>query len=531
MAQALTGQVGFALRGRNPDVLTCIANLSNDEVFTPPEFANRMLDTLAEAWAASHGGANLWADKSVKFLDPCTKSGVFLREITRRLTEGLADQMPDLETRVDHILTRQVFGIGITHLTGLLARRSVYCSKHADGPHSIGKGFTSDGGNIWFERTEHTWANSKCTFCGGSQATYDRGEGLETHAYTFIHTDDIKTRLAELFGGDMRFDVIIGNPPYQLGSDGGTRDVPIYQHFVEQAKKLDPHFLTMVIPSRWMASGLGLSEFRQAMLGDRRMRALVDYPAANDVFPGVEVKAGVCYFLWDAAHNGDCDVTTIRGEEVVGPMARNLGEYDVFVRDGRAMSILHKVQKRGEPSINTILARDKEFGWTSNFDGFHKAKRAGDLPLYYIRTMKRDVGYIGRIEVTKSTHLIDTWKVLVPKAYNGGDGIPHKILGKPLIAPSPSVCTQSFLFFYVDSEDEAKSLQSYYTTRFCRFLVSLRKITQDATHSAYTWVPVQTWNHIWTDDTLYEKYGITKQEQAYIESQVRAMDIAGSSDE
>ncbi len=527
----MNGQASFTLRGRNPDVLTCIANLSNDEVFTPPEFANRMLDTLAEAWAASHDGANLWTDKTVTFLDPCTKSGVFLREITRRLTEGLAAQMPDLQARVDHILTKQVFGIGITHLTSLLARRSVYCSKHARGEHSIVKGLASDNGNIWFERLEHTWAKGKCTYCGAGRSVFDRGEGLETYAYAFIHTNDIKTRMAELFGGNMQFDVIIGNPPYQLASDGGTRDVPIYQHFVEQAKKLDPRYLSMIIPSRWMASGLGLSEFRQSMLGDRRMRELVDYPAANDVFPGVEIKAGVCYFLWDAAHDGDCNVTTSRGGEVVGPMARNLSEYDVFVRDGRAMTILRKVQKHAEPSINTILARDKEFGWTSNFDGFHKTKRAGDVPLYYIRTMKRDVGYISRADVTKSIKLIDTWKVLVPQAYNGGDSVPHQIMGKPLIAPSPSVCTQSFLFFYVGSEDEAKSLQSYYTTRFFRFLVSLRKITQHATHSTYVWVPIQTWDRVWTDDALCKKYGITKQERAYIESQVRTMNLDSSEDE
>lgn len=527
----MNAKASFTLRGCNPDVLTCIANLSNDEVFTPPEFANRMLDTLAEAWAAGHDGANIWADKKVRFLDPSTKSGVFLREITRRLTKGLERVIPNLQERVDHILTQQVFGIGITHLTSLLARRSVYCSKHANGEHSVARSFDSESGNIWFHRTEHAWANGKCAFCGANQATYDRSEGMETHAYAFIHTDDIRTRVAELFGRDMRFDVIIGNPPYQLGSDGGTRDVPIYQHFVEQAKKLEPHFLTMVIPSRWMASGLGLSEFRQTMLGDRRMRELVDYPAANDVFPGVEVKAGVCYFLWDAAHNSDCNVTTIRGSDIVGPMVRNLGEYDVFVRDGRAISILRKVQKHSEPSINTILARDKEFGWTSNFDGFHETERAGDLPLYYIRTMKRSVGYIGRKEVTKSAHLIDTWKVLVAKAYNGGDGIPHQILGKPLIAPSPSVCTQSFLFFSVDSEKAAKSLQSYYTTRFFRFLVSLRKITQDATHAAYTWVPIQKWDRTWTDEALYEKYKITTQEQAYIESQVRAMTLDNDADE
>jgi site-specific DNA-methyltransferase (adenine-specific) len=527
----MSTQASFALRGRNPDVLTCIANLSNDEVFTPPDLASRMLDTLAHAWAAANGGADIWADKTVRFLDPCTKSGVFLREITCRLTKGLAKEIPDLSARVDHILTKQVFGIGITHLTAMLARRSVYCSKHAKGEHSIAKGFKTGHGNIWFERTEHAWANGRCAYCNASQGTYERDDGRETHAYAFIHSDDIEARTAELFGGDMQFDVIIGNPPYQLGSDGGTRDVPIYQHFVEQAKKLEPRFLSLVIPSRWMASGLGLGEFRQSMLGDRRIRELVDYPAANDVFPGVEVKAGVCFFLWDAAYDGDCNVTTIRGSEVIGPHRRNLGEYDVFVREGRALSVLRKVLEHGEPSINAILARDKEFGWTSNFGGFHDKKRAGDLRLYYIRTMKRSVGYIARKEVTKSAHLIDTWKVLVPKAYNGGDGIPHQILGKPLIAPSPSVCTQSFLFFSVGSEEEARSLLSYYGTRFFRFLVSLRKITQDATHSTYAWVPMQRWDRTWGDDALYEKYGITRQEQAYIESQVRPMNVDNGDDE
>jgi site-specific DNA-methyltransferase (adenine-specific) len=222
----MSTQVSFALRGRNPDVLTCIANLSNDEVFTPPEFANRMLDTLAEAWAADNNGGNLWADKAVKYLDPFTKSGVFLREITSRLTKGLAHEMPNLDERVDHILTKQVFGIGITYLTSLLARRSLYCSKHAQSKHSIAKGFASDAGNIWFERLEHTWDDAKCRYCGAPRAIFDREAGLETHAYAFIHTDNIKARMAELFGGDMQFDVIIGNPPYQMTGGGEELTIP-----------------------------------------------------------------------------------------------------------------------------------------------------------------------------------------------------------------------------------------------------------------------------------------------------------------
>jgi site-specific DNA-methyltransferase (adenine-specific) len=239
----------------------------------------------------------------------------------------------------------------------------------------------------------------------------------------------------------------------------------------------------------------------------------------------------VCYFLWDAEHDGECSVLTVRGNEVIGPIQRNLGEYDVFVRESRSISILHKVLKHKETSINSILARDKEFGWTSNFDGFKKTKKDGDIPLYYIRKMKRDIGFIARDAVQKSQHLIDFHKVLVPQAFNGGDGLPHQILGKPLVAPSPSVCTQSFLFFSVANSNEAKSLKSYYSTRFFRFLVSIRKITQHATHSTYLWVPMQTWDRVWTDKELYEKYGINEEEQAFIASQVREMDLSEDADE
>ena len=493
----------------NPDVLSCIANLSNDEVFTPPQLANRILDVLP---------ADLWSNKKATFLDPACKSGVFLREIVKRLDSGLERQIPNLQKRLNHIFENQVFGVAITELTSLLSRRSVYCSKTANGKYSICESFDNPEGNIRFRRVEHTWENGRCVFCGASKDTYDRGEQLESHAYDFIH----RKSLDEVF--DMKFDVIVSNPPYQMGSDGGTRDVPIYHKFVEQAKKLNPRFLSMIIPSRWMAGGLGLSEFRRAMLEDRHIRKLADYPAASEIFPGVEVKGGVCYFLWERDSEGDCAVTTVRGDDVVGPVDRNLGEYDVFVRDSQALATLRKVQSKKEPSITEILSVDKEFGWTSNFDGFHEKERSGDVPLFYIRKMKRGVGYIARKTVTKSDHLIDTWKVLVPEAFNGGDGLPHQIMGKPLIAPSPSVCTQSYLFFHVGSRNAAKSIRSYYTTRFFRFLVSLRKITQHATRSTYTWVPQQAWDRTWTDEILYKKYGLTKNDIAFIESRVRTMD-------
>ena len=372
----MTEQASFTLRGRNPDVLTCIANLSNDEVFTPPEFANRMLDTLAEAWAASHNGANLWADKTVKFLDPCTKSGVFLREITSRLIKGLADEMPNLDKRVNHILTKQVFGIGITHLTSLLARRSVYCSKHANGQHSIAKGFNSEAGNIWFERIEHTWVNGKCAFCGASQSTLDRGAGLETHAYAFIHTDDIKTRVAELFGDDMQFDVIIGNPPYQLDDGGyGASAAPIYQLFVEKALDLEPRYAVFVTPSRWMAGGKGLDKYRERMLTDKRLRNIVDYPKLYEGFPGVKIRGGISYFLWDRDHKGPCTVQTIWDGQPTGPaVARYLDAYDILVRRNEAVPILEKVRAKKEPTLDKRVSSGKPFGLRTFFHGKSDAK-------------------------------------------------------------------------------------------------------------------------------------------------------------
>lgn len=522
-------QAGFTLRGRNPDVLTCIANLSNDEVFTPPEFANRMLDTLAEAWAARNGGANIWADCTVTFLDPFTKSGVFLREITTRLIAGLAGEIPDLQTRVDHILTRQVFGIGITTLTSLLARRSLYCSKHATGEHSVATSFTNDNGNIWFERTEHKWQNAKCEFCGAPRALFDRGPELENHAYAFIHTNDIKARTSELFGADMQFDVIIGNPPYQMtGGAGGTSDSSIYHLFVQQALNLEPRFVSMVVPSRWMAGGRGLDEFRAEMLNNGHIRAMTDFPDSGAAFPGVQIKGGICYFLWDRDHTGPCDVTRIADGIEHLQKGRALGEFDVFIRDERALGILRKVIAKGEPSILELISGDTPFGIATNFDDWTPQPGVGKIPLHLINRGKRAIGYMNRNLVRKNVAALDVWKVLVPKAYGAGESFPHQILGKEIVAPPPSACTQTYLVVSpFQSEEAARSFASYYRTRLFRFLVSLRKITQDALRSTYSWVPQQTWGQSWTDELLYGKYGIGPDEITYIESMIRPMEGNG----
>ena len=533
----------------NPDVLSCLANLSNDEVFTPPEVVNQMLDMLP---------AEIWSDKNATFLDPACKSGVFLREIAKRLIEA---QLPNyeqisyeikeklraggeldgrdiafqnmLQDVTEHVFKNQVFGIAITELTSLLSRRSVYCSKYPQSEYSVVR-FDNPEGRIDYKQMQHTWKNGKCIYCGASESEYNREEGKEQYAYEFIHLDTPE----EVF--EMKFDVIIGNPPYQMGVKNNdsklsnedkversnrNRDKPIYNLFIEQAKKLNPRYLVMIIPSRWMASGLGLSNFRQEMLADRHIRKLVDFPVSSDVFAGVEIKAGVCYFLWDRDNQGPCETITVRNAESSGSVVRYLDEYDVLVRDSRALPILQKVLKLEEPSITEILSVDKEFGWTSNFDGFSK-KDNGGIPLYYNRKGRRKCGWVERSEVQKSTELIDTWKVLVPQAgSDGGQKIPDRVLGAPFIAPSPSVCTQTYLFFYLSSRGEAENLESYLRTKFFRFLVSLRKLTQHATRSTYLWVPMQDFSKEWTDEELYDKYGLSENERSYIETTIKSMDL------
>lgn len=534
----MSEQVSFTLRGRNPDVLTCIANLSNDEVFTPPELAGRMLDRVAETWAADHGGANLWADSTVRFLDPFTKSGVFLREIATRLTDGLAQQMPVLQERVNHILTQQVFGIGITQITSLLARRSVYCSKYANGTHSIAKSFDNDSGNIWFERTEHAWAKGKCTFCGASQAAMDRGAALETHAYTFIHTDNIKTRMAELFGEDMQFDVIIGNPPYQLNDGGfGTSAAPIYQLFVEQAKALEPRYLSMVIPARWFAGGKGLDEFREAMLADDRLRSIADYLSAADVFPGVGLKGGVCYFLWNRDHPGLCDVSTHFKDWPVSTATRPLMENgaDIFIRFNEGLSILKKVVSietgqseslllPGERRFDRLVSSRKPFSLETTFKG-KKTKHADDVLIY----QNGGTGYVARNAVPSGIELIDKWKIYVGRAAPGTgnrDSYPHRILSTPFIGEPGSISSETYLCIGpFDTKFEAESALSYLTCRLTRLLILLHKPSQDTTRKVYTFVPTQDWTKKWTDEDLYAKYGITPSEIDFIEKVVRPMDL------
>jgi site-specific DNA-methyltransferase (adenine-specific) len=330
-----------------------------------------------------------------------------------------------------------------------------------------------------------------------------------------------------MFGADMQFDVIIGNPPYQIGN-GESSDIPIYQHFVKQAKALDPRYIVMVIPSRWMAGGKWLDDFRSEMLKDSHIRHLVDYELMSEVFPGVDFEGGACYFLWGREYQGRASVVTVRGGKSVGPILRDLNAHDVFVRDSIAVTILEKVLAHKENSILELVSGQTPFGFHTNFSDFHPNPKTGDVALHYSRPSRRAIGYINRDKVEKGQHLIDVWKLLVPAAFGERGAKPARVLGWPLIAGPSEVCTQTYLVIGpFESKAIVQNFQSYYLTRFFRFLVSLRKITQHAGRTTYTWVPMQTWDRIWTDAELYQKYGLTQEEIDYVESVIRPMELNG----
>ena len=495
----------------SPDILNCLANLSSDEVFTSPELANRMLDLLPQ---------ELFSSPKTRFLDPCCKSGVFLREIAKRLLVGLEQQIPDLQQRIDHIMTKQVFGIACTDLTAEMSRRTLYCSKLANGKYSVTEAFLNDAGNVWYQRCKHTWnAQGRCEHCGASKGEYLRTDTRESYAYPFIHKP-----IKEIF--NMQFDVIIGNPPYQMnvGVEKENYAIAIYHKFVQQAKKLNPRYLCMIIPARWYAGGRGLDEFRDEMLHDEQIKTIIDYPNSTDCFPGVDLAGGVCIFLRESRQkHKNVHVVSYKGNEMTSQMDRPLLEKGLnsFVRHNRAITILRKVQKHNEKTFDSLVGPQTPFGFVSSFRDFKETPFTNAIKYYtYGYT-----GFISLNQVKKNQQWVTPHKVYISKAYGERGNFPYLFLGKPFYGEPNSCCSQTYLVIG-PFKDKAtcENVITYISTKFFRCMVMLKKNAQDNMSYVFGCVPIQDFSHPWTDEMLYKKYGLDDKEIAFIESMIRPME-------
>ena len=507
----------FITGSYNPDVLSCIANLSSDEVFTPPEIANDILDLFPQ---------EIFSDPSIKFLDPACKSGVFLREIAKRLIVGLEATIPDLKARVDHIFHEQLYGISVTELTSLLSRRGVYCSKFPNGEYSVSRFETADG-NIRYCHSSHTWKNKRCILCGANQEQYDRPDGLENYAYEFIH----KLKPEEIFG--MKFDVIISNPPYHLSDGGGGSGksaTPIYQKFVTQALKLNPRYMAMIIPSRWFSGGKGLDDFREQMLNDERICKIVDYADSKDCFSsGVDIPGGICYFLWQEDHQGECTVTNVLKHGEKDTTVRPLNEYPTFIRQNKAVSIVKKVLSKQERLMSEYVLSRRPFGLDSNV----KFDKDGT----YILRSSAGLGTISSDRITAGWDIVEKWNTIISKVTTEHAGVPDRdgkmrVLAVVDTLPPHAVCSESYLVTgSFDNEQEANNLADYLRTKFVRFLMTQMLASMNMSKSTFAFVPVQDFTKQWTDNDLYEKYGLTNEEIDLIEVTMKPMPNGGSGNE
>lgn len=518
-----------------PDVLSCLANLSNDEVFTPPDVVNKMLDLLPQ---------ELFCDPNTTFLDPACKTGVFLREIAKRLLVGLKDKIPDLQQRIDHIFHKQLFGIAITELTSLLSRRSLYCSKYPNGPYSITH-FDDAEGNIRYRRINHTWVNGKCKYCGANKEQWNRGKELETYAYELIHTDNPE----RIF--NMNFDVIISNPPYQMtfGIEGGNsaNAKSIYNQFMDKAVRLNPRYLVMITPSRWMTkTAQGIPDaWVDTVLASNGFKIIHDYENASECFPGVEIKGGVNYFLFEKDYNGQCEYYFHSSD---GKIIHRFDYLDskragIVVRDPKAYSVLGKIEKvEGKYYTDTennfsglVSAKhffDNSTYLTSNWTGY-KSKRDETYSIKYYLNVNRERTYrwISASQLPKNSGTKDIWKIFIPAA--GGSGADDIILGKPFVGEPGSVCSQTFLVIGYDpkkhnfSEVQCNNIIKYIQTKFFRYLVSIKKKTQNGPRGVYQFVPLQDFNNEITDEMLYKKYNLSLDEQELIESSIRPLNLSG----
>jgi site-specific DNA-methyltransferase (adenine-specific) len=497
----------MSLSKHNPDVLEFLANISNQEVFTPVKLANDMLDLLPE---------ELWTNKNIKILDPFTKTGVFLREAAKRLIKGLEKEIPDLTERLNWIYENQLYGIAISELTSLTSRRSLYYSKKADSERSIAQKVFKNrpNGNIHFDlELKHTFKNGICTYCGANEKEYDRDDNQEQYAYWFIHQDNLEKKIKEVFG--VEFDVITGNPPYQM-SDGGGVGIsakPLYHLFVEKAIELSPKYISMIIPTRYTLGGKGLTTFREKILKDRRIKEFIDFPDAKEIFPSVNIPGGVNYFLWDKNYNGKCKVTTnILNNKDVSVRYLLEDNSEIFIRHNKAIAILEKIKKISLKTIEEEVSLRNPYGLSKVPKSASDEAFENSYKIYGNKVIK----FIRKDLISKNLDTIQLHRVLIARL--GSVGYQRKL--DPIIAKPNEICAETYLSIGKFTDREAENFVSYANTKFFHFLLGLIRITQDTSRKSFSLIPIQDWSKSWTDEELYKKYSLTKDEINFIDSLV-----------
>lgn len=548
------------------DILETISSLNNHEVFTPPKVARSMLDLLPQ---------EVWSNPALKFLDPCAKTGVFLREIMFRLNKSLprlnksggdfyyiydkdgknskSYNLNNDSQRLLHIRRNMLFGIGTSDLTGKLSRRTLYgvmiankdkdeilLNKDKDVDTDY-KGLNSTydyrmwddccanrqrDGNIFHghNKPQHRFdKNDKCIDCGMGK-DYSESENDENYAYPFIH-ENVSVFIQDIRSGKMKFDVIIGNPPYQISDSGHAASAkPIYHKFIELSILLSPKYITMITPSRWMTGGKGLDKFRKKMLNDKRISHIVDFKNSFECFPSVSIEGGVSFFLWNREHRDSCLYVDANNEKT---SLVHLNRYNTMVRNIVGINVIEKVMSSSQCFLSDTILSRKPFGLSTFFKEYSAIKKPGYIGLFGNKKLMKDCagfGYVKASVVQKNNEVIPRYKVLVPAARGRSSSVKQQVLGNPIFCPPQSICSETYIVVgSYDSEYECNNMISYVKTKFFRFMVSLKKETQHASQLVYGFVPHLPMSQEWSDEKLYKKYNLTQEEISHIESSIKEM--------
>lgn len=545
------------------DILVLFEALNNHEIFTPPRLAKEMLELLPD---------EVWCNPSLKFLDPCTKSGVFLREIFYKLYEGLKNKgvhkahdgleynLDNDQERINHILKNMIYGIATSELTGYVARRTLYgvmeanIDKQVAALESFSKSKNYEqwseeeqlkfvGRNKFNEYFNHEMFKTD-DYIGfeeegnifypadevAKKVLEDGNYEVEDTYYPFINDETQHQKILDIKEGRMRFDVIIGNPPYQINDNAfGAGASPIYDKFILTSINLNPKYLSMIVPSRWLTNGKGLGKFRKYMFSNNKISKMVDCLSPNYFFPAVEVKGGINYFLWERNWKRDELEYSIVDPKTksFSTLRRKINEFDVFIRNNTAISIVHKVLSKGFESVESNASGTLPFGIPSNFTDYSvKSIPSKNIKLYGNKINMKDtngIGYVSQSSITKHPEWLNKHKVLVPKAT--GTGNDSKVLSTPIYSEPNSVCSHTYIVVGVfDTKPEALNFMEYIRTKFLRYLVSIVKNTQDATRGVYKFVPMLNMNKSYSDKELYSMFDFTDEEKNFIEELISSME-------